>query len=103
MARIIHYEKKLYENEGAFIDPYGKIIFTYGQHLGFAINYYRGRDYDYLSRLRYGRTYDPNAFEEYKNSISLSELLVTEALFSFKYPINCDTLNLSGIHTYICM
>lgn len=66
MAIIIPYEEKLYTNEGAFIDPNGNILFTYGRHLGFATNYCLGRKYDYLLRLRYGNTYDPNAFEDYK-------------------------------------
>ncbi len=66
MAVIIPYEEKLYANEGAFIDPNGNILFTYGQHLGFASNYCHGYSYNYLSDLKYGRTYDPDAFEDYK-------------------------------------
>ena len=66
MSIIIPYEDKLYDNEGAFVDPNGKILFTYGNHLGFAMNYCLGNEYNYLNRLRYGKTYDPNAFEDYK-------------------------------------
>ncbi len=66
MSLIIPYEEKLYSNEGAFIDPSGKIIFTHGQHLGFAMNHCLGSEYDYLSRLKYGNSYDPNAFEDYR-------------------------------------
>lgn len=66
MSIIVPYSDKLYDNEGAFIKPNGEIVFTYGEHERFASNYCNGEEYSYLSRLRYGNTYDPNAFEEYK-------------------------------------
>ena len=67
MSLIIPYkEKELYDNEGAFIKPDGEIIYTYGLHEKFSDKYCNGEEYEYLSRLKYGNTYDPNAFEYYK-------------------------------------
>ena len=36
MSLIIPYEEKLYSKEGAFINPNGEIIFTFGGHEKFA-------------------------------------------------------------------
>ena len=70
MSLIIPYkEKELYDNEGAFIKPDGEIIYTYGLHETFSGKYCNGEEYEYLSRLRYGNTYDPNAFEYYKKGL----------------------------------
>lgn len=36
MSRIVPYNEDLYKNEGAFVYPSGEIVFTYGDHEGFA-------------------------------------------------------------------
>lgn len=66
MSIIIPYEEQLYDSGGAFIDPSGKIIYTHGEHTRFASNYCLGREFDYLSQLKYNTAFSPYAFEDYK-------------------------------------
>ena len=66
MTTIIPYENMMEAKEGAFITPGGEMIFTYGEHENFARDYCNGKEYDYLSRIKYGDSYDPDAFEYYK-------------------------------------
>ncbi len=68
MSLIIPYEEKLYSKEGAFINPNGEIIFTYGQHEGFASEFCNGKDYQFLSEVKYGWSYYSSHFEEFKEA-----------------------------------
>ena len=50
---IIPYDEKLIINDGGFINPDGKIIYTYGEEEKYALHYLRGKDYNYLASLKY--------------------------------------------------
>lgn len=60
----IPYENDLYDKEGAFISPSGEIIYTYGEHEGYALRYCKGEDFDLLTSIKNGYGYIN--FEEYK-------------------------------------
>jgi hypothetical protein len=76
MSIIIPYDKKLETNDGAFIEPNGKIIYTYGEHLRYAMDYCNGKNesaprmtkeelelYErYLDDFSFSRRYDYSDF-----------------------------------------
>jgi hypothetical protein len=74
MAIILPYEDKLDMNDGAFIDPSGNILFTYGNHLDFAKNYCFGSEFDYLSYAGSNNEEENHIKEDSMDIFSLSKL-----------------------------
>ncbi len=54
MDLIIPYDDKLYSNGGAFITTDGQIIYTYGEHETFSLNYCKGPNYELFEEVKYG-------------------------------------------------
>ena len=70
----IPYDKKIIENDGAFIKPDGTIIYTYGEHEKFAGDYLRGKDYNYLARMKFAPDKDlwEQIWSDYKKAHNLT-------------------------------
>lgn len=60
----IPYKDDLYRKEGAYFNPSGEVIYTYGEHERYAADYCKGKDFDFLSSIKGGYSYE--SFEEYK-------------------------------------
>ena len=74
MGHVIPYSEHISKNGGAFINPNGKILFTYGNHEKFAQDFCRGKQYRLLSEVKSGdmRSYYSTHFDEFQEEFGFS-------------------------------
>lgn len=72
MSTILPYYDSFIKSSGAFIKPNGEVLYTFGEHEAVANKICLGKDYSFLSDVKYGYSYYSDHFDEFRKDYEYS-------------------------------